>query len=108
MFGKKKWKMISMYFSKIFTPKSAKECKDRWCTSLDPLAVKNTWSIMEEYIFFECQREFGNKWATIAKFLPGRYKVLTPEQTTISRITSIRPLERTFVVFRRRKTTLVY
>jgi hypothetical protein len=72
MFGKKKWKMVSMYFSKIFTLKTAKQCKDRWYTTLDPLAEKNTWTIMEEFIFFECQREFGNKWATISKYLPGR------------------------------------
>jgi hypothetical protein len=75
MFGKKKWKIISMYFNKVFeaNAKTAKQCKDRWCSFLDPHADNTAWTIIEEFIFFETQREFGNKWATIAKYLTGRY-----------------------------------
>ncbi len=50
------------------------EFLNRWENYLDPMSNK-PWSLIEEYIFFQQQKIYGNKWARISKFLPGRYNL---------------------------------
>ena len=34
---------------------------------------KNPWNDVEEFVFIEGHKIHGNKWAEIAKLIPGRY-----------------------------------
>lgn len=45
----------------------------RWHNHLDPAINKEAWSEKEEAILSYYHQIYGNKWADIAKFLPGRY-----------------------------------
>jgi hypothetical protein len=45
----------------------------RWYNHLDPAIKKDAWTEEEESIIAYCHQIYGNKWAEIARFLPGRY-----------------------------------
>lgn len=52
--------------------RTAKQCRERWCYSLDPAINKNPWTDEEDKILIREQRKLGNRWAFIASMLPGR------------------------------------
>ncbi|CAH0487584.1 unnamed protein product [Peronospora farinosa] len=52
--------------------RNGKQCRERWHNQLDPAIRKEPWTPEEERILKDLHDKFGNKWAEIAKILPGR------------------------------------
>lgn len=54
-------------------PREVRQPQRRWFNQLHPeIAREAEWSREEEKLLFSLQREEGNKWARIARQLPGR------------------------------------
>jgi hypothetical protein len=56
--------------------RTPKQCRERWHNHLDPSIAKGRWSAAEDQILAEKHAILGNKWADIARFLPGRTDTL--------------------------------
>lgn len=52
--------------------RTAKQCRERWRCNLDPQIKKTEWSPEEDVMILNMQQALGNRWALLAKQLPGR------------------------------------
>ena len=52
--------------------RSSKSCRLRWCNQLDPSIKRGKFSKLEDAILVRAHASYGNKWASLAKLLPGR------------------------------------
>jgi len=66
--GSKHWGLIA---SKL-GGRTGKQCRERWHNQLDPFIKKEPWTQEEEKILLAQHTIHGNRWAEIAKSLPGR------------------------------------
>ncbi|GAB4859972.1 hypothetical protein Ancab_011451, partial [Ancistrocladus abbreviatus] len=66
--GVKKWAKIA----ENLIDRGGKQCRERWHNHLQPDIKKDSWSEEEERLLVEAHEQFGNRWAEIAKRIPGR------------------------------------
>jgi len=52
--------------------RSSKSCRLRWCNQLNPVVNRASFTQEEDAVIVEGQARYGNKWALIARELPGR------------------------------------
>ncbi|KAE9599458.1 hypothetical protein Lal_00039549 [Lupinus albus] len=66
--GPKKWSTIAQHLP----GRIGKQCRERWHNHLNPSINKEAWTQEEELALIHAHQIYGNKWAELTKFLPGR------------------------------------
>ncbi|MQL87208.1 hypothetical protein Taro_019735 [Colocasia esculenta] len=68
LYGPQNWNLIA----EKLEGRSGKSCRLRWFNQLDPRINRRAFSEEEEERLVAAHKAYGNKWAMIARFFPGR------------------------------------
>lgn len=63
-----KWDLVA----ELLPHRRAKDCRKRWCNSLDPMLKKGRWTVEEDRALMEAHARLGPSWQRVQQEIPGR------------------------------------
>lgn len=93
--GHKNWGQVAAHMP----GRTSKQCRERWNNYLDPTLVHTPFSDAEDKVLLSLHSQHGNKWALIARHIPGRtenavklrFHALTKRTTSSSESNNLEP-----------------